>query len=264
MTFPVACAQMASIPFDIRANLAKADELIRDAARQGARLVLLPELFATGYTYDQRLTHHAEPIGGALTQWQQRRSRRLGVWIGAGIVEEAAGKVFDTFLLTGPAGEIHIYRKQYPAFFEKLYFHSGADVGIFDTALGRVGVMICWDMMQAKLCRALAGKIDLLLICSAWPDLRCGNVPLFGVRDWMSRQPGKRPRKLSKQFQVPVAYCNMAGDFHTRVPGLGLTYRTTFCGNSSITDGHTTRLGVEEQLLIADVQLHTGRRRHAA
>jgi len=255
---------MASITFDDRANLAKADTLIRDAARQGARLVLLPELFAAGYTYDRRLHDHAEPVGGRITQWLLRRSRQLGVWIGAGIVEQAAAQVFDTFLLTGPDSEVHVYRKQCPAFFERLYFHRGQEAGIFRTALGRIGVLICWDMVQARLCQALAGQIDLLLICSAWPDLRRGSIPLYGVRHWMSQQPAERPPQLAKLLGVPVAYCNMVGDFRTRVPGLGLTYRAPFAGNSSITDRQTTALGTEEQLLIADVRVQPERRRRAA
>ena len=265
MTIPLACAQMASTPFTVGANLDKADGLVRTAVRQGARVVLLPELFNTGYTYDRRLQDCAEPIGGRTTTWMQRRSRQFGVWIAAAIAEQAGAHVFDTLVLTGPAGEVHTYRKQFPAFFEMLYFRRGEELGVFDTAIGRVGVLICWDMVQTRLRRALKGNIDLLLICSAWPDLRGGNIPLYGVRQWMSTQPSVRPQQLARRLRVPVAYCNMTGHFSTRVPGVGLTYRTAFAGCSSITDGgRTVMLAAEEQVLLADVAAAPQHRRRAA
>src|SRR5439155_17059556 len=132
------------------------------------------------------------------TCWMKQRSRQTGRWIGAGIIERSDDGVYDTFLLTGPAGEVLSYRKRYPAFFERLYFHSGRTIGIFDTSLGRIGVMICWDMVHPCLTRTMLGRIDLLLICSAWPDLYRANYPLFGVRGWLSKQPALRPPQLAQ------------------------------------------------------------------
>ncbi|MGE3806258.1 MAG: carbon-nitrogen hydrolase family protein [Gemmataceae bacterium] len=257
MTIPIACAQMACTTFDPRANLEKADHYLRQAARLGARLILFPEFLPTGCTYDKRLHEFAEPIGGNTTRWLARRSRQLGRWIAAGIVEEAHDGIFDTLLLTGPAGELFAYRKLFPAFFEQLYFHRGTTPGIFDTPIGRIGVMICWDMVHARIPRAMLGNIDLLIICSAWPDINRANIPLFGVRGWISRQPELRPQRLARQLGVPVAYCNMTGDFVTRVPGLvGVTYRSKFAGHSSIVDEVGTPLTAlerEEALLFAEV-----------
>jgi predicted amidohydrolase len=249
---------MSCTTFDPRANLEKADTLIREASHLGAKLILLPEFLTTGCSYDRRLHDFAEPIGGASTLWMQKRSRQTQRWIGAGIIEVANEGIFDTFLLTGPSGEVLSYRKQYPAFFEMLYFHRGNSIGIFDTPLGRLGLMVCWDMVHPRLSREMAGRIDLLLICSAWPDISQGNIPLYGVRNWMSRQPVQRPRQLAEQLNVSVAYCNMTGSFVTRVPGLGITYRSLFAGNSSITDRqghHVSASGSEEKVLIADVRV---------
>jgi predicted amidohydrolase len=266
MTFPIACAQMACATFDRRANLDKADQLIEEASLLGARLILFPEFLTTGCTYDRRLHDYAEPIGGLTTRWMQRRSRHSGLWIGAGIVENGDNRVFDTFLLTGPHGEVLSYRKQYPAFFEQLYFSRGRTAGVFNTPLGRIGVMICWDMVHSRLCRELeAAKLDLLLISSAWPDMSRGNIPLYGVQGWFNRQPLQRPQQLAQQFNVPVAYCNMTGDFVTRVPGLGLTYCSEFAGSSSITDNKGTTSAVagnEECVVVAEVRL--GKRSPAA
>lgn len=265
---PIACAQMACACFDPASNRDKADELIREASRQGARLVLLPEYMTTGCTYDDRLHAFAEPIGGATSFWLTRRSRQTGCWIGGGIIEEADDGIYDTFILTGPAGELFSYRKQYPVGFEMLFFHRGRSVGIFNTALGRIGVMICWDMVHERLAREMAGQVDLLLISSAWPAVGPGNIPLWGMRNWLDRQPLQRPRQLALKLNAAVAYCNMTGAFVTRVPWfgwLGMTYRSEYAGSSSITDQggrKMTVVGHEEKVLVADVWL--GKRQAAA
>ena len=257
MTIPIACVQISCTPFDRIANLDKADEAIGKAAAQGARLILLPEFLPTGSTWDWRLLDLAEPLGGPTSRWIQNRSRKTGCWIGAGILERAAEAVFDTFLLVGPTGEIHSYRKHYPAFFEMLLFHRGRTVGIFDTALGRIGLLVCWDMVHARLWKAMAGQIDLLLICSAWPAAKTGNLPIPGFQGWLDRQPVHMPKYLAKTLDVPVAYCNMTGPFISPIPYLGFTYRAQFPGSSSITESDGTTIaaaGSEEIILLGEVR----------
>jgi predicted amidohydrolase len=257
---------MTCAHFDRPSNLDKADHFIREASLLGAKLILLPEMVTTGYTYDRRLHDFAEPIGGITSLWMQRRSRQMGRWIGAGIIEAASDGVFDTFVLTGPAGEVLSYRKRYPVFFELLYFHRGRTTGIFETPFGRIGAMVCWDMVHDQLSQEMADQIDLLLICSAWPNLNEGNLPLYGVRGWISRQPEQKPQQLAETLNVPVVFCNMTGTFTTKVPGLCLTYRSKFAGNSAIIDSQgKIAMAAEgkETLLVADIRLGKQLRRAA-
>jgi N-carbamoylputrescine amidase len=248
-----AAIQMESRPFAVELNRARATEQIRAAAAQGAKLIVLPELFTTGYTYDAQLLDHGEPIGGPTTLWMQAASRRHDMHLAASIVERSGNAYFDTALLTTPGGMIHIYRKRYPAFFEKLYFRRGREVGIFVTDLGRIGVMICWDMVHHRLYRELAGNIDLLIVCSAWPCLETGNLRLPMIGGWMSRRPFLTPPSLAQRLGVPVVYANQCGPFATRVPGLPMSFRGSFAGLSSITchDGHTLRATAHHESVIA-------------
>src|SRR5438105_3747448 len=151
MTLSIACAQIASAPFEPQSNFDKAEHFIKEAARQGARLILLPEFLTTNCAYDHRLHKFAEPLDGPTAYWLRRQSRVSGCWIGAGFIEAANDAVYDTFLLAGPMGQLFSYRKQYPAFFELLFFHCGRSLGIFDTPLGRIGTLLCWDMVQPRL-----------------------------------------------------------------------------------------------------------------
>lgn len=238
MELHVAAVQMQCTNFALEENLEHAAAAVRSAAELGARLILLPEFFHIGYCYDQRLRHFAETVGGPTTQWLLKWSRATGALIGGCIAEADGCNVYDTFLLATPKGRLHLYRKRHPAFFENLYFSRGSDVGIFDTEIGRIGVMICWDMVQPRLASGMADLIDWLIISAAWPDMRTGNWPVPIVQNWVSKQGRQRPRQLAKMLRVPTLYSNMTGVFQTRIPGLGVQYRSQFVGHSALLDGH--------------------------
>lgn len=238
MELHVAAIQMQCINFRLRDNLDCAARSIRTAAAAGAELILLPEFFHIGYWYDRRLRQHVEPIGGHTTDWLLQWSKRTGALIGGCIAEQHGKRVYDTFLLATPKGNLHSYRKRHPAFFENLYFARGRDEGIFDTEIGRIGVMICWDMAQAKLATAMENRIDWLVISAAWPDMVTGNWPLPFFQSWISKLGRNRPRELATTLQTPTLYSNLTGSSQTRVPGLGIRYRSNFAGHSAIVDGH--------------------------
>lgn len=256
----VVCLQMASRPFEQASNLVVAESGIREAARGGATLVVLPEYFATGCAYDRRIVEAAEPLNGPTANWMQRTAVQTGVWLAGGIVERSGHRVHNTFVLVSPFGRTWTYRKRFLPLYEKLFFTPGRDVGIFDTPLGRIGVMVCWDMIHGRLAREMRGGIDLLIVSSAWPDVSAGetwhprlvrflertlgrprllhcptSLSMPFAAGWLSRPPVHQPRRLAAELDVPVVYCNMAGPFETRVPGLaGVRFGTRYAGASAV------------------------------
>ena len=114
MGISVATVQMQADPFAVADNLTKAEYLVRSAASQGARLVLLPELFHVGYTFSRRLREYTEYLGSDTTQWMLALSRSLGVHLGGCIAECSVSGNYDTFVLVSPTGKVHTYRKRYP------------------------------------------------------------------------------------------------------------------------------------------------------
>lgn len=238
MTLRISCAQLQCSTLNTDANMAAAEASVRQAVSRGAELVLLPEYSATGLLFDRRVLHHAQRVGEGVTREYRRWSRKYACWLAAGIIERDADSCYNALALFSPNGGMWIYRKRYLAFFEHLNFTRGRDVGIVDTQIGRIGLMICWDMIHTRLLREMQGRVDLLLIASAWPDLTTGNIPLPGLQSWLSRPPQIQPRKLARQLGVPVAYCNMGGRFTTRVPGLGLTYESQMAGQSAIVEAN--------------------------
>jgi len=155
-------------------NLATATAGIREAAARGARLVCLPELFRTRYFCqgeDAAVFDLAEPVPGPTTEALARLARELGIVV-VGLVFErrAAGVYHNTAVILDADGALRgLYRKMHipddPLYYEKFYFTPG-DLGFraFDTAVGRIGTLVCWDQWYPEGARlaALAGANVLL------------------------------------------------------------------------------------------------------
>jgi N-carbamoylputrescine amidase len=159
---------------DTERNLARAMELTRDAAGQGAKIVCLPELFRSLYfCQSEDHTHFdlAEPIPGPSTEALCPLAKELGVVIVASLFEKRAeGLYHNTVAIIDNHGEfLGKYRKMHipddPLFYEKFYFTPG-DLGFksFATDYGKLGTLICWDQWYPEAARltALRGAEVLL------------------------------------------------------------------------------------------------------
>jgi len=157
--------QMSMGP-DPEANFASAIRHVREAARLGAHVICLPELFRTQYfcqREDLRLFDLAEPIPGPTTAELAQVARETGVAIIASLFERrAAGLYHNTAVTIDAGGRIAgVYRKMHipddPLYYEKYYFTPG-DLGFqaVDTAFGRVGTLVCWDQWYPEGARLTA------------------------------------------------------------------------------------------------------------
>src|ERR1041385_6954296 len=171
--FTVGLVQM-SMSDDPEANLGKAVARIREAARQGATLVCLPELFRTQYIgqrEDHALFDLAEAVPGPSTETLGKVAKENGVVVIASLFERrAAGLYHNTAAVIDADGKVKgIYRKMHipddPAYYEKFYFTPG-DLGFraFDTKVGPIGTLVCWDQWYPEGARltALQGANILL------------------------------------------------------------------------------------------------------
>jgi N-carbamoylputrescine amidase len=159
-------------------NVARAVVRIGQAARDGANLVCLPELFRTQYfcqSEDHAFFDFAEPIPGPTTEALARAARENQVVVVGSLFERrAAGVYHNTAVILDADGRlVGTYRKMHipddPLYYEKFYFTPG-DLGFraFDTACGRIGTLVCWDQWYPEGARltALAGA-DVLFYPTA-------------------------------------------------------------------------------------------------
>lgn len=171
----LALIQFESVLCDPAANTATACALIADAAAQGVDLVVLPELFSTGYELNivgPRIPELAEPIDGPTVTALQQAARQANCYVVAGLALTHAmpGVAYNSAVLIDRSGNLAgVYDKQHLWALERFYFRSGEGSPVFDTDFGRLGILICYDLGFPEVARMLALQGAEILVCpSAW------------------------------------------------------------------------------------------------
>lgn len=169
----IACIQTQPTIGNVEANVAHSIALIDRAVGLGARLVVLPELCNSGYMFQSREEAFAAsepvPAGPTVRAWSETAARHK-LHLVAGICERDGAKLFNSAVLIGPAGYIGTFRKVHLWNEENLYFEPG-NLGfpVFHTAIGRIGMAICYDGWfpeTYRLC-ALQGA-DIVCVPTNW------------------------------------------------------------------------------------------------
>jgi N-carbamoylputrescine amidase len=151
---------------DPAANLEKAVAKVAEAASAGAALVCLPELFRSRYfaqTEDPKVFDLAEPVPGPSTEALGQAAQRARVVVIAPVFERRAPGLYhnSAAVIDADGRIVGLYRKMHipddPAYYEKFYFAPG-DLGfrVFDTRVGRIGTLVCWDQWYPEGARLTA------------------------------------------------------------------------------------------------------------
>jgi len=178
--FMVALAQISCKPGDKEQNLKKIETAVTRAEEKGADLVILPELSLTGYVVRDQIYELAEEIPGPSTRIIERIARDAGIHVVFGMPEKskmAQATLHNTAVLVGPKGLIGKYRKMYlpthSVFEEKRYFRPGYETSVLDTDLGKIGLLICYDIYFPEVTRLTRLEGAQLAVCiSASPAVR--------------------------------------------------------------------------------------------
>ncbi|MEM3553685.1 MAG: carbon-nitrogen hydrolase family protein [Candidatus Bathyarchaeia archaeon] len=178
--FLAALAQISCQRGDKKANIQKIEEFTAKAKRQGAELVIFPELSLTGYTVRDELYELAERIPGPSTDAIEGIAKKYKVYIVFGVPElseKAQATIYNTAVLVGPEGYIRKYRKMHlpthSVFEEKRYFRQGYQASAFETAIGKIGLIICYDIFFPEVCRLTRLEGAQMIVCiSASPAVR--------------------------------------------------------------------------------------------
>ena len=186
----IAAVQMSCLGM-VQQNIEKADNFVREAAKNGARIILLPELFETKYFCQERNYDYyklaSAPEDNAAVQHFKKVCAELKVVIPISFFERSGNATFNSVAVIDADGSLlGIYRKTHIPddhyYQEKFYFTPG-DTGfkVWDTAYARLGVGICWDQWfpESARCMALLGA-DILMYPTAIgsePILDCDSMP---------------------------------------------------------------------------------------
>ena len=159
-------------------NLARIEQATIRAKESNAELILFPELSLSGFVPNHPETNHdswlrnalaavvrmAEPLDGDGVRGLLEISRRHGVFLAAGLVEDGGNRVFNTQVLVGPDALAGHWRKMHIPMYEMPFFCGGGGPMVADTPLGRIGVNICFDALLPESTRLLAVQnVELVL-----------------------------------------------------------------------------------------------------
>ncbi|HGF4914888.1 N-carbamoylputrescine amidase [Vibrio parahaemolyticus] len=253
--------------WDLEENLAKAKKAIREAAQNGANVILPQELFAAPYFCKKQEAKYfdlaEETANSHLIQEMSALAKELGVVIPVSYFEKAGNTFFNSLVMIDADGTVlDNYRKSHipdgPGYSEKYYFSPG-DTGfkVWQTKFGKFGAGICWDQWFPELARSLAlhGAEAIFYPTAIGSEPQ---DPTLDSRDhWQRTMQGHSAANL-----VPVVASNRVG---TEVDD-GI--ETTFYGSSFITD-HTGAKIAEapregETIIYAEIDLAaTAKARHA-
>jgi len=176
----IALAQINSKRQNKKENLQKIEEFTKKARNQAADLIVFPELSLTGYVMRDQVYEQAETIPGPSSRIIESISRKNGIDIVFGMPElskKAKATIFNTAVFVGTRGLIGKYRKMYlpthSVFEEKRYFRPGHQTVSLNTALGNIGLCICYDLFFPEVCRLTRLKgAQLIEVISASPAVR--------------------------------------------------------------------------------------------
>jgi N-carbamoylputrescine amidase len=169
----LACAQYAIREGDRDHNLERSLHFIERAASEGADLIVLPELANSGCdpgTPERALGLAEEIPGGPTVRAWRAAAEASGVCVVGGLLEREGDALYNSAVLLG-AGVTGRYRKTHLWDREKLLYEPGRELPVFDTALGRIGLLICYDAWFPEAARTLALKrAQTICIPSNAPD----------------------------------------------------------------------------------------------
>jgi N-carbamoylputrescine amidase len=259
----IGVVQMDSEVGNVLANLEHAGELINIAARQGAQIVLTPELMPCGYTLTEVIWNYAEPFDGPTVAWLTRIANQLSIFLGTSFLEASGEDFYNTFALAAPDGSIAgRVRKNPPASLEAYFYRGGNDSHVIETALGSIGVGICFEnLLYGHLQEMQQASVDLVLQPTAAgrpKPMKAGDMELFD--SMIQRCAPYHARALG----VPVALSDRTGPISTQLPGGFGNFNSSFPGYSQIVDSDgvvKARMKAEEGTIVAEVLLSPKRKR---
>ncbi len=169
----IAVVQMKSEQGDRKINLERGIGFIKEAAGNGANIACLPELFYNGYHLSsEEMQKSAEQVDGPMVQALRKVAKDKKIYIIAGYAEsvEIPGRVYNSAVFIDDKGEmIGNMRKVNSWGQEKLKFREGKEFPVYDTPLGKIGIMICYDVEFPEPARIMALKgAELIFVPAVW------------------------------------------------------------------------------------------------
>lgn len=238
MDISITLVQLDLAPGDLEGNFIKAQDGVKRAAEKGSDIVLLPELWASGFDLEHTRDYASSMDDGWFARMSTLASEN-GIALGGSLIEESLGKYYNTFAFYGSEGnlmgsyrKIHLFQKLQ----EHIHFSGGEEIVVVDSPWGKIGLAICYDLRFPEIFRSCAIQgAELILLVAEWPRRR--------IEHW----------KILLQARAIENQCFLAA-----VNKAGTSQGAALGGNSAVVSpmGEFLILGGEnEELLQAEIDL---------
>ncbi|HVT13690.1 MAG TPA: carbon-nitrogen hydrolase family protein [Fimbriimonadaceae bacterium] len=237
----IACVQANVVFNDPAANIVVLIRRLEALKRDGVDLALFPEAFLTGYCVDSLADARQIAIDRRVLIPIREACDKLGITTIVGFAERSGDNVFNAATLIEPGQDPQYYRKSHLPFLGlDRFVHAGDELPVFDTALGRIGILICFDLRIPEAARVLALRgAELIALPTNWPEGAETSAEHVSIA-------------RAAENRVFMATCNRVGEENG--------FR--FIGRSKIIAPSGKVLaaaGVDEQVLVCDLDLAEAR-----
>jgi predicted amidohydrolase len=227
----IAAVQMDGAVSPKSQRLKRAAAQIAAAAKEGAKLIVLPEYFNTGMTYLETQYEATEALNDESLNWLSEQAKKHQVHVAGALLVVDKDDSYNAAFLIAPDGRQWRYDKNFPFLWERVFFREGRGITVADTELGKIGFLMGWDAAHEDLFQRYAAKVDLLLVLHSNPDFRQAKLRFpdgsslsdFGTfPTWFAHHTGDYLEEpLLRQAQwlnVPMVIAGASGDFSSILP----------------------------------------------
>ncbi|MEN1969988.1 carbon-nitrogen hydrolase family protein [Lentibacillus sp. N15] len=245
----VAALQLEPIIGDLHANMTACENMANEAAKQGAKWIMLPEFFTSGMAFDPKIKDAIQPPGGKaldlLLDLAKRHQAHVG---GSFLIRDNDNEVRNAYFLVSPEGLLGRHDKDIPTMWENCFYVGGQDDGIIETPDYKVGAAVCWEFMRSQTVRRLQGKVDLIVGGSCWWSVPSW-VPKLVTGHWEDKNECTALeciRSFATYVGAPIIHAAHTGPAVCDMPGMPMQYKGHYEGGSMIVDGQGNRVAFRD------------------
>lgn len=246
-----AVVEMPTVLADVQQNMRTAQEYVQRAAREGAVLIVFPEFFTTGFSFSEAI-YDAIADSADVEERMREWCRAYGIAVGGSYLwyDTESGETYNKFGLFFPTGEQYFHKKDIPTGMENFCYTAGDRERTFETPLGRIGIVMCWEQLRYDTLREMTGKVDLVIGGSCWWGFAKEDGWLLYVL--LAHANARLARKISHVFSkmlgVPFIHASHASSFRGGVfRDINRTCTRKIHGDALILDGSGKTLCRAEQ-----------------
>lgn len=205
---------MPTVLGSVEDNMRTAEKYIQKAAKKGAKFIVFPEFFTIGFDLSPKM------ISAILDSYKiqdtiSSLSAKYQIAIGGSYLhyDNEVGDVLNTYGLFFPSGESFKHSKDIPTGLESFCYAAGDQISAFDTPLGRIGIVMCWEQLRWQTIARMKGKVDLIVGGSCWWNFAPEHGIAYSLYDMNRKLAEEAPRKVSEIMGVPVLHASHKAEF---------------------------------------------------